>query len=150
MQEVEPKVFEGEIAVPYRWTTGRVVGRFLTEMRDSARLMGTRCGRCDRTYMPPTSTCPACYGKLSSWVELPAEGSLVSWTVVHHPIIWRPAEPPYALGLIRLDGADTELLHMVRPADDTRLHAGARMRAVWREERRGVILDVEYFELVEE
>ena len=46
-------------------------------------------------------------------------------------------------------GADTELLHLVRPADEARLSAGAEVRAVWREERKGELMDIECFELAE-
>lgn len=145
----EIKIFEGDITVPYRWTTGRVTGRFMTELRDAAKLFGIRCGRCERTYLPPTSTCPRCYGRLHDWVELGSEGELVSWTVVHKPWLWQPTEPPYALGLIRVDGADTELLHLVEPADDERLHSGARVRARFKSERKGEITDIECFEVIE-
>ena len=39
-------------------------------------------------------------------------------------------EPPNAVAAIRLDGADTDLLHLVKTDDYDRLNAGLRVRAV--------------------
>ena len=50
-------------------------------------------------------------------------------------------------GRIRLDGADTPLLHAVDAGDESRLSIGARVRPRWAEEPTGGITDLACFEL---
>ena len=40
---------------------------------------------------------------------------LVAITNVERTMPWSPSPAPYSLGLIRLDGADTSLLHLIAP-----------------------------------
>jgi uncharacterized protein len=71
-------------------------------------------------------------------VELPEEGVLEAVTVAHH------LDGAPAFGLIRLPGATTLLFHRLGGGAEE-LAAGARVRAVWRAERSGSILDIEHF-----
>jgi uncharacterized OB-fold protein len=59
----------------------------------------------------------------------------------------QPLPRPFAFALIRLDGADTALLHAVDAGDPSRLRTGARVRPRWRAETVGEIGDIECFEL---
>ena len=47
--------------------------------------------------------------------------------------------------LIRLDGADSAMLHAVAAGDESAMQSGMRVRARWREERAGLITDIECF-----
>jgi hypothetical protein len=47
--------------------------------------------------------------------------------------------------MIKLDGADTPLLHAVLVDDPTLLNTGDRVRIKWREETEGHIKDIEGF-----
>jgi putative sterol carrier protein len=57
-----------------------------------------------------------------------------------------PVAVPYTLALVHLDGADTNLLHLA--SGD--LKAGDRVRAVFKTERAGSLLDIEGFALYRE
>ena len=65
----------------------------------------------------------------------------MSWTVGHVGIDGEPLAEPVKLALVRLDGADTVLLHHLLGDADI----GARVRAVLKDDRVGSILDVEGF-----
>jgi hypothetical protein len=70
--------------------------------------------------------------------------------VVHDRVRRRgrsPADLPVTYGLVRLDGADTVLLHVVLDVGDEPLEIGRRVEAVLRpvEDRTGSILDIEGF-----
>lgn len=71
-------------------------------------------------------------------VDVGPEGRLVSWTDV-------PGRGTYAL--VRLDGADTALVHRLLDPG-ARLVIGVRVRARLAVERSASILDVEGFEVV--
>jgi uncharacterized OB-fold protein len=134
-------ILEGNITIPYKWTTGATIGRFLGELRDNAKIFGARCGACGKVYVPPPDVCGECYKSLSEWVELSGEGMVMAASIVEHSMPWSPAPVPYTLALIRLDGADTDMIHMAKPG----IAAGDRVRAVFKQERNGTILDIDCF-----
>jgi uncharacterized OB-fold protein/putative sterol carrier protein len=135
-------IFEGRIEIPYRWTTGPAMGRFLTELRDNKKIVGLRCGRCGRIYVPPPDVCGPCFAPMDDWVELGPGGLVTSFSRVNYPLPWRPVGPPYTLALIRLDGADTDLLHLVE-ADEVRVDM--RVKPWWNAARTGSVLDIRAF-----
>ncbi len=146
MSEAKAHVVDGRLYVPYHNWYGLVASRFFSEMRDHKRLMGTRCGHCAKVYMPPRSVCPHCLATLSQWVELPPTGVLLTYTLVNYVYggYYQPANPPYPVGIVRLDGADTGLCHLLGEVEPDALSIGMRVEAVFREERKGDILDIAY------
>ena len=81
------------------------------------------------------------------YVEVGPGGAIATWTWVAQPREQQPLGHPFAYALIRLDGADTALLHVVDAGDPARLRTGARVRPRWRAEPEGGIHDLECFEL---
>jgi uncharacterized OB-fold protein len=70
--------------------------------------------------------------------------------VVHEDVPGlQPAKAPFAFVLVKLDGADTAMAHVVTDRLE-RLRVGARVEAVWKpdEERVGSIRDIACFRLV--
>lgn len=134
-------ILEGNITIPYKWTTGATVGRFLAELKENARLVGARCESCSKVYVPPADICGECYKPLDAWVPLTGEGTVVAVTTVERATPWSPQAAPYTLALVHLDGADTELLHLAKP----NLKAGDRVVAVFKTERAGSLLDIKGF-----
>jgi uncharacterized OB-fold protein len=61
------------------------------------RLLGSRCDAagCGEVTFPPRPLCPDCWGPTTT-VELPATGTLYTFTTVHVPS--GHAQPPYTLG----------------------------------------------------
>jgi uncharacterized OB-fold protein len=60
----------------------------------------------------------------------------------------QPLEPPYALGVIKLDGASSGFVHLLGEVEPDELRVGMRMKAVFSEERTGGYLDIKYFKPV--
>lgn len=141
----EAKVYDGNITVPYSWTTGPAVGAFLTELRDNMKLIGVKCSKCGQVMCPPKDICPRCYVKNDEYVEVGPHGKVVGYTVVKKPNDDQPAEPPYALALINLDGADTNLIHMLGDVNLDDIEAGMKVEPVWKEERAGLLTDIKHF-----
>lgn len=134
----------------WRYGTGAHFREFIIALRERAQILGKRCPVCQRVYLPPRLVCGNCYAELREWVAVKDTGTVRAFTVVHTPIIdpttgaLRPS--PYAMALIQLDGADTTLNHYLAENDPTKLRIGMRVRAVWREQRKGLISDIVCFE----
>ena len=127
---------------PYTRTVGPVVGPFLTGLRDG-RLFGIRCR--GKVICPPIEFDPESGETLAhDFVEIGPGGSVESWSWIAEPTRKHPFQRPFAFALIRLDGADTALVHAVAAAGPEAMAVGMRVRAQYREERTSAITDV-YF-----
>lgn len=137
--------------ISWRYASGAAMERFNRGLLQR-RIEAIRCGSCGRRYLPPRPFCGNCRLRMHAWVPVDDTGTLVAWTVVHLPILdgrtgqQRPA--PYGMGLVRLDGADTTVNHYLAESDPARLAIGLRVRAVWRDELRGAMDDIAYFEVL--
>lgn len=143
----------GEWHIRYQYTAGPVIGRFLQALRDEERILGRRCPRCHRVYLPPRAFCEACFVDTAEWVEVGPEGRIETFTVCFARFEGLP-DPPYAIAFVRLNGADTCLVNFLRGVDVSdparvaeRIRIGDRVRAVFKKEREGRITDF-YFEPV--
>ncbi len=138
-------IYHGQIYIPNRYSAGAVGSRFLIEMRDKKRIMGTRCPTCNRVYVPARSICKDCFGQLDEWVEVSDRGTVLTYTVCNQPNPVQPMETPLVYGIIQLDGADTGFVHMLGEVDPEQLRIGMRVQAVFKEQREASILDIKYF-----
>lgn len=129
---------------PYTRSVGDVIGRFLTGLKDR-RIEGIRA-RDGSVLVPPTEYDPVTSEPLSEFVEVKAAGVVVTWAWVYAPRRNHPLQRPFAWALVRLDGADTSILHAVDAGDENRMATGMRVRVRWRAETEGEIQDIECFE----
>jgi uncharacterized OB-fold protein len=128
----------------YQRSLGPVVGRYLTGLRDG-RFLGVRTPS-GRVVVPPTEYDPDTGEPVGEeFIEVGPAGTVTTWAWVSQPRPKHPLDRPFAWALIRLDGADTALLHVVDVAKESAVHTGMRVQARWRDERVGHVLDVECF-----
>ena len=133
---------------PFTRTTGPVIGAFLTGLREKI-VLGIK--RKDGTVLvPPTEYDPETSEALTDMVEVAQTGEVVTWTWVQEPRDQSPWDKPHALAMIKLDQADTPLLHAVLVDNPESLKTGTRVRIKWREETEGHIKDIEGFLPVED
>lgn len=125
-------------------TTGPVIGAFLTALAER-RVLGIRAAD-GRVVCPPTEYDPSTGAPLTEMVELGTEGTVTSWSWVGTVRDGQPLDRPHALALIRLDGADTSMLHAVDVADAGSISTGDRVRIRWADEPQGLITDIACFE----
>jgi uncharacterized OB-fold protein len=125
---------------PYQRTTGPVMGPFLTGVRDG-HLLGSRIG--GRVLCPPMEFDPDTAAPVEpDLVEVGPGGTVESWTWVAEPTSKHPFARPFAFALIRLDGADTALVHAVDAGSIDAMATGMRVAAQYAEVRHGAITDV--------
>jgi uncharacterized OB-fold protein len=134
------------VSYPYSRTVGPHIGRFLTALRQG-RIEGVRASD-GRVLVPPPEFDPITGEPLTEWVPVGDEGTVVSWTWVPEPLDGQPFDRPFAYALVRLDGADSCLLHAVDVTSPAELSTGTRVQARWAAEREGAITDITCFEVV--
>lgn len=130
----------------YRRSLGPVIGRFLTSLRDG-RIEGVRAPD-GRVLVPPTEYDPLTGEATGEWVEVGQEGTVLTCTWEAAPREQHPLQVPFAWALVRLDGADTAMLHAVAASGPGEVDCGTRVRVRWAEERIGHVRDIACFEVV--
>ncbi len=147
-EDKEKKMFRGRIKVPYKHTAGAYVERFITEIGKNHKIVGVKCPKCGKIFVPPKLICFECFEKMEEWIEVGNQGIIKGFTVITHSTPVLPLEPPFAYGIITLDGADTDFVHIIKESDPKKLKIGMRVEAVFKEKPRKRILDIEYFKQI--
>lgn len=138
MTETEEMTFHQRIQLPYRYAAGSAQ-RAALEGLAAGVLRGSRCLNCDIILAPARPFCPRCSGATGAVIDLSDTGVLEGWTT-------RTRDgAAVTFGMIRLDGADTALMHRVEAAPG-KLAVGMRVKARWSDEKHGEITDVDAFE----
>ncbi len=134
---------EFTLEFPYRRSLGPVVGGFFTGLRDGKVLASrTKDGR---VLCPPLEYDPETGVAVEpDLIEISGEGVVELATYVEQPMRKHPLSEPFTWALVKLDGADTALLHAARGC----VAKGDRVKISWRSERTGNITDIECFDRV--
>ena len=137
-----------KLSFDYTRSVGPVHGEFFTALR-SRRVVGVR-GTDGRVHVPPSEFDPVTYEPLTEIVPVASVGTVVSWTWQPEPLEGQPLDRPFAWALVKLDGADTPLLHAVDAGSSDAISTGARVHVHWADEPIGAITDIAYFALGDE
>jgi uncharacterized OB-fold protein len=137
-----------KLSFDYTRSVGSLLSQFFTALRER-RIVGVR-GSDGRVHVPPAEFDPVTYERLTEIVPVASAGTVVSWTWQPAPLQGQPLDRPFAWALIKLDGADTPLLHAVDAESSDEISTGARVHAHWVDEPVGAITDIAYFSLGEE
>ena len=117
-----------EITFQFKHSFGKLSPFFLA--LEERRLMGTRCTKCGKVWMPPRVHCGDDLA-ICEWVELPGVGALEAASLSAYTLTTGGGEDTLVLGYVTLEGADTAILQQVRNCPDPR--PGLAVKAVWAE-----------------
>jgi uncharacterized OB-fold protein len=137
------RTVDGGLPVSFHYTPGVGNTAFFEALRDRGVLLGSKCVSCAITYLPARIFCERCFAELAADTECGPGGTLESFTVGHVGIDAEPLDAPAQIGLVKLDGADTVLMHLL--IGEGPWEIGTRVEAVVKREREGSVLDVEGF-----
>ncbi len=137
---------DGKLALPYQYFAGSTGSRFIISLRDNKKIMGLKCNTCNKVFVPPRSTCEACFEDISeNWVELSGKGKVTGFTIVRYEEPHQPVKPPYITAMIHLDGADTPFAHIVKGVALSKMEKGMTVEAVFSNKTTGTIRDIDHF-----
>jgi len=136
-----------KLSFDYTRSVGPTLSAFFTALRDR-RIVGVR-GSDGRVIVPPADYDPVTYEQLTEIVPVASVGTVVSWSWQAEPLDGQPLDRPFAWALIKLDGADTALLHAVDvgAVGPSGIKTGDRVHVHWVDEPVGSIHDIAYFTL---
>ena len=154
-----PGLVEYKPRARYHFSAGQAVGVFLEKLKEG-KIVGAKCPRCGRVYVPPRSYCEYCLVPTTEYVEVPDRGVVHTAVVSYIHATRARLEKPEIVGVIRLEVPGYRedeyefagLFHKlcgVTPEDvESGRVIGMRVKARWKppEEREGSITDIECFE----
>ena len=132
------------VSFDYTRSTGPVIGRFLTGLRDGV-VVGARTSE-GKVVVPPLEFDPVTHEATSDFVEVSSVGTVTSWTWVPEPVKASPSTgpsrsrwSPWTAPTRRCSTHSTSLPR-------TTCSTGMRVRVRWAAERVGAITDIAWFE----
>jgi uncharacterized OB-fold protein len=139
------RLWEGQIPVAHRYTPGVAGEAFFRALKERGEFLASRCESCGLTYCPARLFCERCFSQLEPDSVVGPRGRVESFTVGYVGVEGEPLEEPVVLGLVRLDGADTVLVHFL--VDTESLEIGQQVEPVLKQKRyrTGSILDIKGF-----
>ena len=133
-----------DIEFDYTRSLGPVLSQFMAALAER-RILGAR-GADGRVHAPPFEYDPVTAEPPGELMPVGPEGTVVSWSWMPEPLADQPLAEPFAWALIRLDGADTAMLHAVDAGSAAAMRTGLRVRPRWAAARTGSIRDIACFE----
>ena len=112
------------------------------------RLVVQRCRECARFVWQPRPLCPHCHAEDPEWVELEGAATVVSWTVLHPPVlaVWQDAIPFTVLLVEPDDAPGVRMVGQLVEPDGTLVRGdegvdfGVRVELRWRVDEAGQAL----------
>jgi len=123
---------------------------FLKKLKEK-KLIGNQCSSCNRVFFPPRLVCGKCLIAPSLWVDLRDTGSVASYAIsyIKDPETGEIEEKPMVL--VRQDGSDTTIIAQLNPDVDFKdAYVGMPVKVHWKEERTGGLMDIEYYDVLED
>ena len=133
-----------EISFDYTRSLGPTLGEFATALA-GRRILGARAAD-GRVHAPPFEFDPVTGEPPAGLIEVGPGGTVTTWTWTSRPLDGQPLDRPFGWALIRLDGADTSMLHAVDAGTADRMAAGLRVRPRWSDRAGTGITDIACFE----
>lgn len=149
-------------AAKYLFSAGQAQSRFLQGLREG-RILGVKCPRCGRVYVPPRAYCEYCHAPTTEWIEVPGTGAVHTAVVSYIATDRKRLGEPEIVAVIRLDAPGYRedqyefagMFHKLCGVTPQQVMDGSaiglRVKPRWkpREQRVGSVTDIECFEPAE-
>ena len=134
-----------ELAYNYKRSSGPVMSKFF-EALGKQKILGTKSSA-GKVFSPAAEFDPETKEPLKEMIEVGPGGVVESFSWIEDPKHHHLIKEPFAFALIKLDGADTSMLHMVTQCNEADLRIGSRVQANWSEIQEQRITDIKFFTL---
>ena len=135
-----------ELAYNYKRSSGAVMSKFF-EALGQQKILGTK-SRAGKVFSPAAEFDPQTHEPLKEMVEVGPGGSVESYSWIEAPQNHHLIKDPFAFALIKLDGADSSMLHMIADCNEADLSIGTIVTAAWSETSDKRRTDIKFFTLV--
>jgi hypothetical protein len=133
----------------YNWSVGSSMERFYRALQEK-RIIGVQCPKCKKVYVPPRMICEFCFAQTEDQIEVGPQGNIVSYTCGNISIDLERGglkdQPELSIiALIKLDKADSCIVHTLKEMKVTDIAVGRRVEVVWPDETDGKPARISHF-----
>ncbi len=131
-----------------RYTAGVAGQKFFSEIKENAKIYGTKCNKCNITIVPAKLFCERCFERLSDWVDVGTTGTVYTYTVAYVEKEGNDKKKPSVIAAIKI--ADGILLHHLEKCKPEEVKIGMEVKAVFKpkNQRTGNLMDISCFQPV--
>jgi uncharacterized OB-fold protein len=139
------------VEVEYYYSPGKSATVFLRGI-EKGKLVGMRCSKCSRVYVPARGSCPRCGVPLDRPTEVQHKGTVTTFCIVRVPSQNIQVDLPYCVAHILLDGADIPFFFLIQECASDQVRLGMRVEAVWKDssEWGTTFENIRYFRPIDE
>jgi len=130
----------------YKWRVEVDGLKTLVDGLRDGKILGRKCGRCGKVYVPAVTYCRECFVEIEELTEVAKTGTLRTFTVNLADVRGNELENPQVIACFQLDGSDSWLMGVLVIDDWRKVRVGMRVRVRLREELKGELADMEYWE----
>ena len=134
-----------ELGYTYKRSNGPVMSKFFDGLGEH-KILATKSSA-GKVFAPAAEFDPDTHEALNDLVEVGPGGAIESFSWIEKPQHHHLVKNPFAFALIKLDGADTSMLHMVANCNESDLSIGTRVTASWSSTQDKRITDIQFFTL---
>lgn len=133
---------ENTFPVKNRYTVGIAGQKFFEEIKNNAKIVGTKCSKCNLTYVPAKMFCERCFVDLDDYWDVGTQGEIFTYTISKKD---KAKEQPTVIAAIKI--ADGIIIHLIGECSPEEVKIGQKVEAVFKSKksRTGGILDIVYF-----
>lgn len=122
---------------------------FLNALKNKV-ILGLKCRSCNTVSFPPRLICGRCLVKPDQWVRLPETATVASGSATYDADD-QDRERPFPVMAVRQDGSDTVwVANLPDTFDFNSIYIGMPLKAVFAEETKGLWMDIDHYEPVED
>jgi len=96
------------------------------------KIMGALCNKCGALILPPKPMCTKCFSRDLKWKEIPKQGKLLTYTVIHVCPQQFQSLAPYAVGIVELED-DAYLPGMIKDVTMEQIKVGMNLTVEFEE-----------------
>ena len=118
------------IRADFTFWVGLVMDKFFDGTQEQ-KLIGTKCSKCGKIFLPPRNRCGDCFAKAEEFVNLPETGTLLNFTATPWTISERRSrkgKKDTLVGLVQVDETDSGFITEIINTTEDKLEEGMKLK----------------------
>jgi uncharacterized OB-fold protein len=143
-QPLQARHWTDSIPLEYHYTAGVAGEQFRRELKETGRLLSSKCSKCKTVYIPARMFCPSCFIEIKENTPLEKPGYVYSHTTVNRNRAGEPIDQPLTMALIKFEGVKGGIVHRLQLDESNNVSFGTKVVPILRDqgERTGALTDI--------
>ncbi len=132
------KPVSSDWSVWFRYTYGVAGERFLREMTQNGKLVGSACPQCKRSFLPPSLYCEDCFAEMGEYKPIVGEGTVDTFTVLHESLEETRLDKSIVIAFVKFDGVSGGWLAPLTGVSADKVRIGMKVKPVFAKDKKSI------------